>query len=94
MTERQKTGVWSIVVGALLLLIWVLSYAIQNVLIDSKFLAISTWNLSDEQRYVLGASSVVTLQLISLTGIPFILVGIAQVLLGAQKNPKKKNSAR
>lgn len=88
MTERQKTGIWFVVTGALLLSIWTFSYAITNWSIDSGFTSITMHNFSDEQKYILGASGVVALQLISLTGIPFVIAGVAQILIGARTAKK------
>lgn len=90
MTERQKTGVWFIITGILLLSFWIFAYAIVNWSIESGFAAINMDNFTDEQKYILGASGVVAIQFMSLAGLPFITIGIAQIIFGAQK-AKKSN---
>lgn len=47
-------------------------------------------NFTDEQKYMLGASAVVSLQFVAVTGIPLIITGLAQIILGSQ-NVKKSN---
>lgn len=88
MTDRQQTGVWFIITGILLLSLWILSYTIVNWSITSGFFALNTSNFSNDQLYVIGASGVVALQLTSLTGVPLVITGLAQVITGAQKAKK------
>lgn len=90
MTERQQTGLWFILTGFILLSLWTSAFAIVNWSIDSGFLFIqNSHELTDEQRYVVGASGVAALELISLTGIPFLITGLAQLIVGAPKSRKK-----
>ncbi len=90
MTERQKTGIWFVITGVLLLSLWTVAYAIVNWSIESGFAAINMDNFSDEHKYILGASGVVALQLASLTGIPFVITGVAQIITGTQTANKSK----
>lgn len=92
MTERQKTGVWFIVTGVLLLSLWIFSYAIVNLVIDSGLFSLKSNNLTDEQLYVIGAAGVFAVQLASATGIPLLITGLAQIIIGRQKT--KKNSKK
>lgn len=92
MTDRQITGVWFIITGLLLLSFWVTSYAIVNWAITSGFVSlVNNASFTNDQKFVLGASSVVSLQYVSLTGVPFLLTGLVQVITGASKS-KKKNT--
>jgi len=88
MTDRQQTGIWFIIVGIALLSLWTLSYAIVNWAVEVNFTSINMHNFSDEQKYILGASGVVALQLISLTGAPFVMAGVAQIIIGRPKTKK------
>lgn len=90
MTERQQTGLWFILTGFILLSLWIFAFPIVHWSIDSGFLVIqNSPALTDEQRYVVGASGVVALELVSLTGIPFLITGLAQFIVGAPKSRKK-----
>lgn len=93
MSDRQQTGVWFIVTGVLLLSLWILSYPIANWSIDSHFFPFHTEGFSNEQQYILGGSAVIGLQLTSLTGIPLVLTGLAQIIVGKNKD-RKKNSKK
>lgn len=93
MTDRQTTGLWFIVTGILLLSLWLFAFAIVNLSIDVGFAAVNSSSFSDEQQYLLGAAGVVALQFVSLTGIPVIITGVAQMISGAPK-AKKKHSAK
>ncbi len=86
MTDRQQTGVWFVITGVLLLSLWVFSYVIVNWAINSGFVSLT--GLSDEQSHVVGASGVAALQLISLTGIPFVITGLAQIFIGSKQTKR------
>lgn len=90
MTERQQTGIWFVITGILLLSLWIFAYAIANWSIDSGFITANTNTFSDDQKFVLGASGVVALQLVSLTGIPFVITGVIQILVGAKTTKSNK----
>ncbi|MBP9667641.1 hypothetical protein KBD87_02440 [Candidatus Saccharibacteria bacterium] len=92
LTDRQQTGVWFIITGVLLVSFYVFSYAIVNWMI-SFGLFMPNSHFSEEQLYAMGGSSVVAMQLVSLTGIPFLLTGVAQVVLGKQKATKSSRKA-
>jgi predicted phage tail protein len=90
MTDRQKTGVWFVVTGILLLSIWIFSDAIVNTMINAMpdLFAPGTRYFTNEQQYVIGASGVFALRLTSVTGIPLIITGLAQIITGMQKAKK------
>lgn len=91
MTERQQTGVWFMITGLLLLSLWIFAYKIMNWFIDFNLLNLNEKNLTEDQLYVIGASGVVSLCLASVTGIPLLITGLAQFIIGKQtkKNRKK-----
>jgi hypothetical protein len=88
MTQRQQTGVWFIVTGILLLSLWVFAYAIINSLFSSGLILLDESKFTDESIYLIGASGVVSLQLASLTGVPFLITGLAQLITGKQTSKK------
>ncbi len=85
MTERQQTGVWFVITGILLLSFKLLAFALTDWAILSGFLSLPEEVFTTDQRYTLGGASVVSLQLISLAGIPFLLTGLAQIVIGRKK---------
>lgn len=91
MTERQKTGVWFVITGVLLLSLWCFAYAIVNSSINSGLTILDSSNFTDEQGYVIGAAGVASLQFASLTGVPLIVTGLAQIITGTQKAKKKSS---
>ncbi len=90
MTERQQTGAWFVITGVFILLFWFFAYPIAQWAIDSGVFSVAETSFNDEQLYVLGASSVVTIQLASLVGIPFIITGLVQLLVETKKSTKTK----
>ena len=88
-TDRQITGLWFIITGLLLLSLSFFSYAIVNWAISSGFTIVNTANFTNDQKFILGASGVVSLQYASLTGIPLLMTGLAQVIMGTSKSKKK-----
>lgn len=92
MTERQQTGVWFVVTRLLLLSLWFLSYAIISAMINLGYFTnvFNISNLTNEQQFALGYSATLSVQLISFTGIPFLITGIAQILSGVKKKASKK----
>lgn len=94
MSDRQQTGVWFVITGILLLSFWVFAYAIVNWWLTSSLFILNASNFSAEQLYIIGASGVVAVQLMSLTGVPFVITGLAQIVAGAQKADKTKKSKK
>ncbi len=84
MTERQQTGLWFIITGILLLSLSVLASSIASWAISSGFILSNVSSFSNEQSILLGASAVVAIQLVSLTGVPFLITGLAQIVFGAK----------
>lgn len=88
MTDRQQTGIWFVTAGVLLLSFSIFASSIVNWAISSGFILSGVSGFSDAQSLVLGASAVEAIKLISLTGVPFLITGLAQIVLGAKKSKK------
>ncbi len=91
LTERQQTGVWFLITGIFLLSFWFFSYSIVNWSSDLFVSTIdNTTPLSNDQLFAAGVAAVFAVQLMALTGIPFIITGISQIIIGAQKTKRGK----
>ena len=94
MTERQKTGLWFIITGLLVLSGWFFSYGVVSFMTDSEIGALgdamNNAGMTDRELYVLGVANVVAMQSISLVGVPLVIAGAAQMALG-RTVPKKKS---
>lgn len=90
MTERQQTGLWFIATGLLLLSLWIFAYAIVNWSIDSGlFFGLHAADFTNEQRYMIGVSGVVSIEMVSLAGVPLVITGAIQYFTGAPTSKKK-----
>ncbi len=89
MTDRQQTGIWFVITGVLLLSLSIFASSIVNWAISSGFILSNTNNFSNEQSLVLGGSALVAIKLISLSGLPLVITGLAQIVTGANKTNRK-----
>jgi hypothetical protein len=94
MTYRQQTGLWFFISGVLILSLWVLAYPVTNWAYDLGLLSFKYGVFTNEQLFLLGGAGVVSLRMASLTGIPFLITGLAQIIIGIDKKKTKKKNKK
>lgn len=97
MTERQITGIWFIITGVLLLSMWLSPHLITSwYLVEGNSLlrAENTAALTDEHLYSIGLAVTMAVQLFSLSGIPFLVTGVSQFIIGMPRKKLKKSNKR